>query len=130
MCAMVCPNEAIGPTPIPWKTGHCSSTTRREKPAKRGGRRNSSGPTLLDRIIFDRISMLTDPALDAGRHEFSVTTTIWQDPLPGGIPETESERRLDSSDQGSLPVHHRLDVIRGTLAKHVARPASGCCLLQ
>jgi glutamate synthase (NADPH/NADH) large chain len=43
---------------------------------KRGGRRNSVGPTLLDRIMFNRISMLTDPALDAGRHEFNATTTI------------------------------------------------------
>ncbi len=43
---------------------------------KRGGRRNSPGPTLLDQIMFNRISMLTDPALDAGRHEFTVTTSL------------------------------------------------------
>ena len=43
---------------------------------KRGGRRNVPGPNLLDRIIFDRISMLTDPALDAGRHEFYLNTIL------------------------------------------------------
>jgi glutamate synthase (NADPH/NADH) large chain len=76
MCAMVCPNEAI--TPVPNTNEHRSLFFHNQKgePRKRGGRRNASGPTLLDRILFDRISMLTDPALDAGRHEFNVTTTL------------------------------------------------------
>jgi glutamate synthase (NADPH/NADH) large chain len=76
MCAMVCPNEAI--TPVPNTNEHRSLFFHNQKgePRKRGGRRNVSGPTLLDRILFDRISMLTDPALDAGRHEFNVTTTL------------------------------------------------------
>ena len=43
--------------------------------AHRGGRRNS-GESLLDQIKFMRISMLTDPALDAGRHEFRLNTLL------------------------------------------------------
>ena len=31
---------------------------------------------MLDRIKFTRISMLTDPALDAGRHEFELRTLL------------------------------------------------------
>ena len=31
---------------------------------------------ILDRIKFIRISMLTDPALDAGRHEFELRTLL------------------------------------------------------
>ncbi|PIE56254.1 MAG: glutamate synthase [Desulfobulbus propionicus] len=76
MCAMVCPNEAIGP--------HANSNEHRlafhvngkGEPWKRGGRRNSPGKTILDRITFSRISMLTDPALDAGRHEFNLNTVL------------------------------------------------------
>ena len=44
-------------------------------PRRRGGRRNDSG-SVLDRIKFTRISMLTDPALDAGRHEFEMRTLL------------------------------------------------------
>ena len=45
------------------------------QPRSRGGRRNSPGG-LLDQIKFIRISMLTDPALDAGRHEFEMRTLL------------------------------------------------------
>ena len=64
--------------PVPNTNEHRTLFFNNQKgePNKRGGRRNVSGPNLLDRIIFDRISMLTDPALDAGRHEFNVTTTL------------------------------------------------------
>ena len=75
MCSMVCPNEAIGP--------HANSNDDRAKfhhfqkgdAWKRGGRRNDRG-SLLDQISFNRISMLTDPALDAGRHEFQMNTIL------------------------------------------------------
>ncbi|BDD87802.1 glutamate synthase-related protein [Desulfofustis limnaeus] len=91
MCAMVCPNEAIMPVPNSVERRTLFFTNQKGEAAKRGGRRNAPGATLLDRIIFDRISMLTDPALDAGRHEFTVTTTI------GRIlsPEDYLARRLD-----------------------------------
>ncbi len=76
MCSMVCPNEAIAPVPNENENRAVYFDNHKGEPNKRGGRRNVTGPTLLDRIMFDRISMLTDPALDAGRHEFNVTTTL------------------------------------------------------
>ncbi len=76
MCSMVCPNEAIGPVPNSNENRTLFYHNQKGEPRKRGGRRNASGPNLLDKILFDRISMLTDPALDAGRHEFTVTTTL------------------------------------------------------
>ncbi len=76
MCEMVCPNEAIAPLPNANENRALFYHNQKGEPYKRGGRRNVSGPTLLDRIMFDRISMLTDPALDAGRHEFNVTTSL------------------------------------------------------
>jgi glutamate synthase (NADPH/NADH) large chain len=45
------------------------------QPRSRGGRRNAPGG-ILDQIKFIRISMLTDPALDAGRHEFEMRTLL------------------------------------------------------
>ncbi len=76
MCNMVCPNNAIRP-----RSEQDSSTTlkfqnnRGGQPRTRGGRRNDSN-SLLDQIKFLRISMLTDPALDAGRHEFEMRTLL------------------------------------------------------
>jgi glutamate synthase (NADPH/NADH) large chain len=74
-CSLVCPTEAIEPEHNPQhkflfhknKGGH---------PYRRGGRRNDPQPSTLDRIKFTRISMLTDPALDAGRHEFRIRTYL------------------------------------------------------
>ncbi|MEE4243555.1 MAG: glutamate synthase-related protein [Desulfopila sp.] len=76
MCEMVCPNEAISPLPNTNENRSLFYHNQKGEPYKRGGRRNVSGATLLDRIMFDRISMLTDPALDAGRHEFNITTSL------------------------------------------------------
>ena len=76
MCSMVCPNEAITPAPNNVENRTLFFNNQKGEAFKRGGRRNETGATLLDRIMFNRISMLTDPALDAGRHEFSLTTTI------------------------------------------------------
>ncbi len=91
MCEMVCPNEAISPMPNSNENRTVFFRNQKGEPHKRGGRRNVSGPTLLDRIMFDRISMLTDPALDAGRHEFNITTSL------GRVlaPEDFLERRLN-----------------------------------
>ncbi len=75
MCNMVCPNDAI----IPIKSDEADKLiyhiNRGGQPRSRGGRRNVPGG-LLDRIKFIRISMLTDPALDAGRHEFEIRTLL------------------------------------------------------
>lgn len=91
MCSMVCPNEAIKPVPNDNEIRTAFMQNQKGEPNKRGGRRNVSGPNLLDKINFTRISMLTDPALDAGRHEFNVTTTLGR-VLP---PEEYIDRKIN-----------------------------------
>jgi glutamate synthase (NADPH/NADH) large chain len=72
---MVCPNEAIGPAANANDERTRFHGYQKLDASKRGGRRND--PTsLLDRLMFNRISMLTDPALDAGRHEFYLNTIL------------------------------------------------------
>jgi len=75
MCNLVCPNDAI----IPAKSDEADKLryhiNQGGQPRRRGGRR-STPDSLLDTIKFIRISMLTDPALDAGRHEFELTTLL------------------------------------------------------
>ena len=75
MCNLVCPNDAI----IPMRSDEADKLrfhiNRGGQPRTRGGRRNVPG-SLLDQIKFIRISMLTDPALDAGRHEFELRTLL------------------------------------------------------
>ncbi len=75
MCNMVCPNDCI----IPLKSDEPDKLKyhmdRGGQPRRRGGRRNSND-SVLDQIKFIRISMLTDPALDAGRHEFELRTLL------------------------------------------------------
>jgi glutamate synthase (NADPH) large chain len=75
MCNMVCPNDAI----IPVKSDEADKLrfhiNQGGQPRSRGGRRNVPGG-ILDQIKFIRISMLTDPALDAGRHEFELRTLL------------------------------------------------------
>ena len=74
-CNLVCPNDAI----IPMRGDEADKLrfhiNRGGQPRRRGGRRNAPGG-LLDQIKFIRISMLTDPALDAGRHEFELRTLL------------------------------------------------------
>jgi glutamate synthase (NADPH/NADH) large chain len=75
MCSMVCPNDAI----FPYRSDEAEKliyhNNQGGQPRRRGGRRNVSGG-ILDQIKFIRISMLTDPALDAGRHEFELRTLL------------------------------------------------------
>ncbi len=75
MCTQVCPNDAI----IPCRSDETDKLrfhiNQGGAPRSRGGRRNLGGG-ILDRIKFIRISMLTDPALDAGRHEFELRTLL------------------------------------------------------
>ncbi|MCF8024222.1 MAG: 4Fe-4S binding protein [Desulfobacteraceae bacterium] len=75
MCAMVCPNDAI----MPYHSDEAEKLkfhlNQGGQPERRGGRRNAPSG-VLDQIKFLRISMLTDPALDAGRHEFEMRTLL------------------------------------------------------
>ena len=75
MCSYVCPNDAIIPVTNEEIDKLRFHVNQDGEPRRRGGRRNSS-ESLLDRIKFIRISMLTDPALDAGRHEFELRTLL------------------------------------------------------
>ncbi|MFP4070892.1 MAG: glutamate synthase-related protein [Desulfovibrionales bacterium] len=74
-CTMVCPNDAITPVHSDEQDKLRFHINRGGQARTRGGRRNDSD-SLLDRIKFIRISMLTDPALDAGRHEFEMRTLL------------------------------------------------------
>ncbi len=75
MCTLVCPNDAI----LPERSDEADKLRYHSNagglPRTRGGRRNVKDG-ILDRIKFVRISMLTDPALDAGRHEFELRTLL------------------------------------------------------
>ena len=75
MCSMVCPNDAIIPALNEEADKQRFHMDRGGQPRRRGGRRNQP-EGILDRIKFLRISMLTDPALDAGRHEFELRTLL------------------------------------------------------
>lgn len=75
LCNMVCPNNAIKPHRDEDSSSYTFQSNQGGQPRTRGGRRNS-GESLLDQIKFIRISMLTDPALDAGRHEFNLRTLL------------------------------------------------------
>ncbi|HDI60907.1 MAG TPA: 4Fe-4S dicluster domain-containing protein, partial [Desulfobacteraceae bacterium] len=75
MCTLVCPNDAIVPVRSDEADKLRFHINQGGQPRNRGGRRNAPGG-ILDRIKFTRISMLTDPALDAGRHEFELRTLL------------------------------------------------------
>ncbi len=95
MCNLVCPNDAILPVlndEIDKQRFHINTGG---VPRRRGGRRNVPG-SFLDQIKFVRISMLTDPALDAGRHEFELRTLL------GRILPPEEALKF-SREQGWIP---------------------------
>jgi len=87
MCDLVCPNGAIRPVRSQEVDKLRFHINQNGNPRRRGGRRNDSR-SVLDEIKFIRISMLTDPALDAGRHEFELRTLL------GRIPPAEELDKL------------------------------------
>ena len=123
-CSMVCPNEAIAPTPNPNDDRYRFQAARKGEPVKRGGRRNVPGASLLDRIIFNRISMLTDPALDAGRHEFQLNTLLGR-VLP---PEEFLRRKL--AGEWIPPVREIFPFIIGSMSFGALSPNMWLGLLQ
>ncbi len=74
-CTAVCPNDAIYPE---YNPAHkfLIHKNRGGYSYRRGGRRNDPDISTLDKLKFTRISMLTDPALDAQRHEFNIRTYL------------------------------------------------------
>jgi glutamate synthase (NADPH/NADH) large chain len=74
-CTAVCPNDAIYPE---FNPAHKFLIHKNQGgySYRRGGRRNDPDMSTLDKLKFTRISMLTDPALDAQRHEFNIRTYL------------------------------------------------------
>jgi glutamate synthase (NADPH) large chain len=109
MCSMVCPNDAI----VPMKTDEADKLkfhiNRGGTPRSRGGRRNVPGG-ILDQIKFIRISMLTDPALDAGRHEFEVRTLL------GRVLSPEDQLKALQSNGWIPPVREIYPLIIGAMS--------------
>ncbi|MFN3534159.1 MAG: glutamate synthase-related protein, partial [Desulfatiglandales bacterium] len=84
-----------------------------------GGRRNDPAPSTLDKIKFTRISMLTDPALDAGRHEFRVRTYIGRSLQPEELPLISTGGRLfvdPKEDKFIPPVREIFPVMVGSMS--------------
>ncbi len=84
-CRSVCPNDAIVPKFNP-ANKFAWHANQGGEPHKRGGRRNDPDTSVLDKLKFTRISMLTDPALDAARHEFRIRTYLGRNLPPEKLP--------------------------------------------
>ena len=123
-CSMVCPNQAIAPVPNPNDDRYRFQANQKGDAVKRGGRRNMPGPNLLDRIIFNRISMLTDPALDAGRHEFQLNTLL------GRVLSPEEYLRRKMTGEWIPPVREIFPFIIGSMSFGALSPNMWLGLLQ
>lgn len=98
-CNLVCPNDCIVPVRSDEADKLKFHLNRGGQPRRRGGRRNvpdALAGGVLDQIKFTRISMLTDPALDAGRHEFELRTLLGRI-----LPPEESLKHF--KEQGWIP---------------------------
>ena len=109
MCTMVCPNDAIAPARTDEADKLRFHINRGGQPRRRGGRRNVPGG-VLDRIKFIRISMLTDPALDAGRHEFELRTLL------GRIQPPEEGMKFFQKNGWTPPVREIYPLIIGGMS--------------
>ncbi|MGA3207754.1 MAG: glutamate synthase-related protein [Syntrophales bacterium] len=109
MCNLVCPNNCI----IPAHNEEIDKLRFHNNvggvPRRRGGRRNVPG-VILDQIKFIRISMLTDPALDAGRHEFELRTLL------GRILPPEEMVRVTQENGWTPPVREIYPLIIGSMS--------------
>ncbi len=122
-CAMVCPNEAIHPVFNEADRHRFMGSVGGDAP-KRGGRRNEVGGSLLDRIVFNRISMLTDPALDAGRHEFTYNTIL------GRVLPPEEYVRRQQTGEWIPPTREIFPFIIGSMSFGALSPNMWLGLLQ
>jgi len=123
MCAMVCPNEAITPVPNANDPRTPFLNNQKGEAPTRGGRRNDRH-SVLDRISFNRISMLTDPALDAGRHEFSCNTIL------GRILPPEEYIRRKAAGEWIPPTREIFPFIIGSMSFGALSPNMWLGLLQ
>jgi len=109
MCAMVCPNGAITPMRSDEVDKLRFHVNQGGEPRRRGGRRNTHD-SVLDKIKFIRISMLTDPALDAGRHEFELRTLL------GRILPPEEMLRVSREKGWMPPVREIYPLVIGSMS--------------
>jgi glutamate synthase (NADPH/NADH) large chain len=123
-CSMVCPTQAITPEPNPIEDRYRFLANQGGDAPKRGGRRNVPGSSLLDRILFTRISMLTDPALDAGRHEFELNSFLGR-VLP---PEEYIKRKMKG--EWIPPVREIFPFIIGSMSFGALSPNMWLGMLQ
>ena len=123
-CTLVCPNEAIEPEFNPQnKLLHYKN--RGGDGYKRGGRRNDPAISTLDRLKFTRISMLTDPALDAGRHEFRIRSLLGRILPPDEMPLTALNGELSLDKQSGKfipPVREIYPIIIGSMSVGALSP--------
>ncbi|MEW6259016.1 MAG: glutamate synthase-related protein [Thermodesulfobacteriota bacterium] len=109
MCTLVCPNDAIRPLRAEEDDKLRFHRNQGGQARNRGGRRNVPG-TVLDRIKFIRISMLTDPALDAGRHEFEIRTLL------GRVLDPEDTLRFMNQNGWIPPVREIYPLVIGSMS--------------
>ena len=117
MCSFVCPNDAIVANHNPYDK-FLFYKNQGGVPFKRGGRRNDPGVSTLDQLKFSRISMLTDPALDAGRHEFHVTTLLGRNLAPEELPlkTIDDKLLLDGPSTFIPPVREIFPIMIGSMS--------------
>ncbi len=123
-CSLVCPTEAIKPEYNP----HHRFLMYKNKGGKsytRGGRRNDPSASTVDQLKFARISMLTDPALDAGRHEFRIRTLLGRNLPPEKLPVKIENGKLKKIEGEFIPPVREIFPIRigsmsvGALSPHM-----------
>lgn len=122
-CTLVCPNEAIEPELNPQnKLLHFKN--KGGDAYKRGGRRNDPSVSTLDKLKFTRISMLTDPALDAGRHEFRIRTLLGRNLPPEELPLKVQNGKLFLKKEGIFipPVREIYPIMIGSMSVGALSP--------
>jgi glutamate synthase (NADPH/NADH) large chain len=122
-CTLVCPNEAIEPELNP-QNKFLTVKNKGGDAYKRGGRRNDPNVSTLDRLKFTRISMLTDPALDAGRHEFRIRTLLGRSLSPEQLPLRSEGGELVIDRDGVFvpPVREIYPIMIGSLSVGALSP--------
>ena len=135
---LVCPNEAIEPEFNP-QNKFLHYKNKGGEGYKRGGRRNDPSISTLDRLKFTRISMLTDPALDAGRHEFRIRTLLGRILPPEELPlKIENNKLSVNKDSAKFipPVREIYPIMIGqhvnwrSFSPNVGRPCNGSFIPQ